>query len=331
MHIAGVGGGTGLPVLLKGLRELSESHENIVTSAIVCVSDNGGSSGALREALDIPAVGDLRNCLVALSGGNPAWADVFQHRLPKTDGLVGHCVGNLIVTALCARSGSVGEAVRQAGELLKSKGCVMPCTETSATLCAEFVDGSVVRGEAQIAHRRQKIRRVWLDPEEPPASTGVLNALASADVIVLGPGSLYTSVIPNLLTRGVARAIRNSRARKIFVCNLMTECGETDGYTAADHVNAIEQYLGRGVIDVCVMNSRPFAPRLLANYMLAGASAVECNWEEVARLGIAPVASDLVEENSAQLRHDSLKLARLIAALAQGRRAPWRETLCVAS
>jgi uncharacterized cofD-like protein len=193
------------------------------------------------------------------------------------------------------------------------------------------VDGSVVRGEAQIAHRRQKIRRVWLDPEEPPASTGVLNALASADVIVLGPGSLYTSVIPNLLTRGVARAIRNSRARKIFVCNLMTECGETDGYTAADHVNAIEQYLGRGVIDVCVMNSRPFAPRLLANYMLAGASAVECNWEEVARLGIAPVASDLVEENSAQLRHDSLKLARLIAALAQGRRAPWRETLCVAS
>src|SRR3954452_16912491 len=141
MHIAGVGGGTGLPVLLKGLRQLSESHENIVTSAIVCVSDNGGSSGALREALDIPAVGDLRNCLVALSGGNPAWADVFQHRLPETDGLVGHCVGNLIVTALCARSGSVGEAVRQAGELLKSKGCVMPCTETSTTLCAEFMDG----------------------------------------------------------------------------------------------------------------------------------------------------------------------------------------------
>ncbi|MGH9557874.1 MAG: gluconeogenesis factor YvcK family protein, partial [Bryobacteraceae bacterium] len=228
MNIVGLGGGTGLPVLLRGLKQLRDwgadrcGEDRVSAAAVVCVSDNGGSSGSLRKALGIPAVGDLRNCLAALSG-SPALRDIFQFRMRGDPGLDGHPLGNLIVAALSAKSGNIRHAVHLASSFLDLRGRVLPCTEVSASLCAEFEDGAIVQGETQIAARRAPIRRLWLEPREAPPAPGVLDTIRSADAIVLGPGSLHTSVIPNLLPSGVAAAVRDSSAIKILVVNLMTQ------------------------------------------------------------------------------------------------------------
>jgi uncharacterized cofD-like protein len=324
MNIVGIGGGTGLPVLLRGLRDLSNqrpnatAEEEILPTAVVCVSDNGGSSGGLRRSFGIPAVGDLRNCLVALASSQSPLADVFQRRIQCDGELASHPLGNLIVTALIARSGSLREAVHLAGGLLQSKGDVLPSTDINATLCAEFQDGSVTRGEAEIGARRTKIRRVWLEPEDPPASSGVIQRILAADAIVLGPGSLYTSIVPNLLTAGVAEAIRNSRAVKIFACNLMTEPGETAGFTASDHVRVLNTYLGAGTVQICLLNSQPVNRSALTRYWKGGSDPVRCEDAEIVRAGSLPVSADLLDEQSQEIRHHSAKLARIVVALTRG-------------
>src|SRR5579859_7187481 len=251
LRIVGIGGGTGLPVLLSGLAK----EPRVELSAIVTVADDGGSSGRLRDTLGIPAVGDLRNCLVALSGDESALADLFQHRFSKGDGLEGHALGNLIVAALYQRTGSLKEAMEIVGRLLPLHGQALPATETLTTLCALLDDGRVVRGESRIPEAGRCVRRVWLEPAEPPATRGVLETLTAADAIVLAPGSLYTSLLPNLLVSGVAEAIRKSRAVKVLVCNLLTQPGETTGFSASDHLRVVEQHLGRDVVDYCVVNS----------------------------------------------------------------------------
>jgi uncharacterized cofD-like protein len=321
MNIVGIGGGTGLPVLLRGLKQLRDrsvdgnASDSFSVTALVCVSDNGGSSGSLRQALDIPAVGDLRNCLVALAEGNPALRDIFQYRLTGESGLDGHCLGNLIVSALCARSGNLQQAVHLAAEILQSQGRVLPSTEVSATLCAESENGAIERGETQITARRMKIRRVWLEPPNTPPAPGVLETLASADAIVLGPGSLYTSVIANLLPTGVADAVRNSPALKILVCNLMTQAGETDGYSASDHVRAVQQYLGREGVHICLLNSTPISEDLEAKHARAGTMPVCGDLEEISLRGVVPICLDLLGGGADGVRHDPGKLARWIVGL----------------
>jgi uncharacterized cofD-like protein len=325
MRIVGIGGGTGLPVLLRGLKALSESHQEvgdpqgIFPAAVVCVTDNGGSSGALRRAFGVPGVGDLRNCLVALSSGDPKLADLFQYHLHGSDrGLAGHCLGNLIVTALHARAGNLRRAISLAGEMLQLKGQVLPCTDTSPTLCAELENGTVARGECEIVERRQPIRRVWLEPELPPAASGVLEALAEADAIVLGPGSLYTSILPNLLTEGVAAAIRSSPALKIFVCNLMTEPGETDHLSAADHIQVLEEYIGPRKIAACLLNSQPIGWLLASCHLADGSTPVKRDVMAIAERGIVPLSADLLAEGEPRVRHDPIKLARLVVRLTRG-------------
>jgi uncharacterized cofD-like protein len=321
IKIVGIGGGTGLPVVLKGLKELGTCSDSrkplppLRITAIVSVADNGGSSGRLRLSFGIPAVGDLRNCLVALSDGDPSFPDLFQYRFPDGDGLERHSMGNLIVSALWLRSGNLGHAVKLAGGILGSKGSVLPSTEQAVTLCAEFDSGYHVRGESQISAEKGRIQRVWLEPESPPPSAGVLDALAEADSIVLGPGSLYTSVIPNLLVAGVAEAVRNSPALKIYVCNLMTQPGESAGFTAADHLRALEKYLGPGAVNLCALNTHPIEPDLIDKYGASGSEPVSCNLEEIARMGIAAATEDLLAENGVKMRHDPMKLARLIISL----------------
>ncbi|MBI3894989.1 MAG: uridine diphosphate-N-acetylglucosamine-binding protein YvcK [Acidobacteria bacterium] len=317
VNLVGIGGGTGLPVLLRGLRQFSEglepSAQNPVhISAIVCVSDNGGSSGSLRHHFGIPAVGDLRNCLVALSDGDSLLADLFQYRFSGGNGLNGHALGNLIVTAFCQMSGSLGGAVELSKEVLRSQGCVFPVTEIASSLCAEFESGDQIRGESEITAARGRIARVWLEPGNPPPSCGVLQTLDDADAIILGPGSLYTSIIPNLLVAGVAEAVRNSPALKIFVCNLVTQPGETDGFTAADHLRALETYLGAGVIDVCVLNSQPIARTVEEKYLETGSEPVRWSKDEIARMGVVPAIADLLEESQTKVRHDPIRLARSI-------------------
>jgi uncharacterized cofD-like protein len=322
LKVACIGGGHGLSVLLQGLRQLSgpgqnQSESEIDLSAIVCVSDNGGSSGHLRQSFGIPAVGDLRNCLVALSCGDPLLADLFQYRFAGGNGLQGHSLGNLIVTALLQMSGSLGQAVEMASEVLGSMGNVLPVTEAARVLCAELDSGAVIQGEAQITAARGRIKRVWMEPDSPPASTGVLEAISRADAVILGPGSLYTSIIPNLLVDGVAQAVRNSRALKIFVCNLTTQPGETGGYTATDHLKALETYLGRGVVDICLFNSRPINQTVEKIYLESESEPVQWEEEEIALRGVAPVLADLDAEGPLKVRHDPVKLARAIVTLAR--------------
>src|SRR5579883_2801829 len=327
MKIVGIGGGTGLPALLRGLRQLRErradgiGRDRISAAAIVCVSDDGGSSGSLRRSLGIPAVGDLRNCMVALASGNADLLDVFQYRL-QGEGLDGHAIGNLIVAALSARSGNLRQAIRSASAFLCLQGEVLPCTEESVTLCAEFCDGEVVRGETSIAARGKRIRRVWLDPLDAAPAAGVVELLHNADAIVLGPGSLHTSIIANLLPAGIVEAIRKSAALKILVCNLMTQPGETENYTAGDHVRAVEQYLGRGVLDVCMVNTAAIPEPAASRYASKGSLPVICDGDSMATLGVVPVgldllAADLLAGGAPGVRHDPLKLARWVCALAR--------------
>ncbi len=323
LSIVGIGGGTGLPVLLRGLQPFADGRDSrfavdVKVSAIVCVTDNGGSSGRLRRSFNIPAVGDLRNCLVALSPDDSVLAELFQHRFSDGNGLAGHALGNLIVTALCQKSGSLGRAAALARQLLPLKGEVLPVTEAPVTLCARLQDQTVVRGECEIGAAGGRIEQVWLEPDRVSPAPGVLEAITHADALVLGPGSLYTSLIPNLLVAGVAEAIGRSRALKIFVCNLMTEPGETDGFSAADHLRTLAAYLGPRPVDFCIVNSR-LAP---AGRTRVGrgnrGQPVPCDWQEIERLGAMPICADLLSPREEKIRHDPAMLGHIVISLARG-------------
>lgn len=317
LQIVGIGGGTGLPVVLRGLA--AEPHVNL--SAIVAVTDNGGSSGRLRESFGLPAVGDLRNCLAALSGQQSMLGDLFQHRFFAGD-VDGHSLGNLIVTALYQKMGSLQRAVEIAGELLQLKGRVMPVTEVPATLCARFHDGSAVRGESEISAAGKRIEHVWLEPQDIQPTLGALEIIEAADVIVFAPGSLFTSLLPNLLVPKVAESIRRSRAVKILVCNLMTQPGETDNFSACDHIRVLQGCLGDGGVDFCVVNSGAM-PAGASRYLNAGSRPVVADVDEIAALGVTPVQSGLLHFDDEKVRHNPAELARLIVAIAHGNAQPW--------
>ena len=317
MHrVVGIGGGTGLPVLLRGLARQAD----LSVSAIVSVSDNGGSTGRLRDGLGIPAVGDLRNCLVALSDPTSALASLFQHRFSSAGELEGHALGNLIVAALYQQTGSLLRAIELAGEIMPQRGQAFAVTEMPTTLCASFRDGSIVRGEYQIAAIGGDIERVWLEPHAPPPSQGVLEAIRNADGIVLAPGSLYTSIVPNLLVDGVADAIRNSSAAKIMICNLMTQPGETNGYSASDHLQVIEGYLGAGVIQVVIGDANEGRIRS-RRYLEAQSDFVSFDREALIARGVAAVKASLMDYQDGKIRHDANKLGSLVANLLRARAA----------
>jgi uncharacterized cofD-like protein len=310
LRIVGIGGGTGLPALLRGLCD----RPDVDLSAIVSVADNGGSSGRLRETFSIPAVGDLRNCLVALSRKDSPLAELFQYRFSSGDGLEGHALGNLIVAALHERTGSLRQAIDVASQFLALRGHAFAATEMPTTLCACFHDGVVVRGEWQISAAGGRIERIWLEPGNPPPSPGVLDAIGSANVIVLGPGSLFSSVLPNLLVDGVADAIRRSGAVKILVCNLMTQPGETDRFAASDHLIAIERFLGSDVIDLCVVNSAT-QHRRYGRLCAAGSEPVWCDSERIRDMGVVPIEADLIQQGERPV-HNPDALGRLILKIA---------------
>jgi uncharacterized cofD-like protein len=315
-RIVGIGGGTGLPVLLSGLAR----QTGVSVSAIVTVSDNGGSSGRLRDNFGMPAVGDLRNCLVALSDQGSVLSSLFQHRFKAGSDLAGHALGNLIVAALYQKTGSLIQAIELASQIMPQRGLAMAATEMPVTLCASFRDGSVVRGECQVAAARGEIERVWLEPHSPPASKGVLEAIRNADAVVLAPGSLYTSIVPNLLVDGVAEAICKSAAMKIMVCNLMTQPGETEGYSASDHLGVIESYLGAGVIETMIAGADEARPRS-RRYAEAGAQFVRFDRETIASRGVTAIEASLVERGDGRIRHVSHKLGKVIVNLLRARSA----------
>ncbi|MGZ3460989.1 MAG: gluconeogenesis factor YvcK family protein, partial [Archangium sp.] len=265
-RIVAMGGGTGLPMVLRGLARRAEpklGEPGLDITAVVAMSDDGGSSGRLRRTRGALPPGDVRNCLVALAGGKgtSALSEVFQYRFAGKRGLAGHAVGNLLIAALAELKGDFLEAVRVSGELLGVKGRVLPSTTSPVQLVAQMEDATEVVGESNISRAQGRIRKVLLSPRSPPPVDGILEAIHTADLIAIGPGSLYSSVMPNLLVDGVAQALCETRALKVMVANLMTQPGETDGMDCLDHVRAVRDHVGP-VVDVVLVNCAKPSPEL---------------------------------------------------------------------
>jgi uncharacterized cofD-like protein len=323
-RIVALGGGTGLPTLIRGLKSalfppgwawVSERDRECLT-AVVTAADDGGSSGRLRRDYAVPPPGDLRNCLLALSDGDPIMTGIFNFRFEGTGDVAGHSLGNLILTALSQleQDGFLG-ALKQGSDLLRIRGRVLPSTLEPVILRAEFTDGSEAEGESCIASARRLINRLFLQPNGASLLPEALEAIESADLIVIGPGSLYTSLIATLLVDGLAEAIARSRARVILVMNLMTEPGESDGYTAVDHVLAIHRHAPGVPIDDIVLNTAPISGDLIASYGAQGATPVPSDAQLLRALGYRLLERDLLAAGP-MVRHDPAKLARAVLDLA---------------
>ena len=308
-RIVVLGGGTGLSTLLRGLKKVSTN-----LTAVVTVFDDGGSSGRLRREQGILPPGDIRNCLVALAEAEPLLTKLFTHRFKGGD-LDGHSFGNLFIASMSQVTGDLETAVKECSKVLAIRGRVLPTTLRDVVLCAEMADGAVVEGESAITRAGGAIRRVFLTPARVPALQDVLEAIAEADLIVLGPGSLYTSVLPNLLVDGVVEALRRSPALKVYVCNVMTQQGETRGFRASDHVRVLLEQGGKGLFDYVLVNTRrPRNQALLARYKQEGAEPVEPDVEAIRALGPRPVSEDLISEEEL-VRHDPRKITAALLQL----------------
>lgn len=301
-----IGGGTGLATLLRGLKEYTSNITAVVTTA-----DDGGSSGRLREELGIPPPGDIRNTLVALADTEPLMERLFQYRFDWGDGLKGHSFGNLFIAAMTEITGDFEAAVRESSKVLAIRGRVLPSTLEEVRLHAHFSDGTCVTGESAIPTQGKRIERISLFPEGVKPHHEAIAAIEEADAIVLGPGSLYTSILPNLLVEGIVAAIRGSRATKIFVCNVMTQPGETDGYTASRHLQAICDHVGDGLVEYAVVNDAPIPEAALERYRREGSYPVEPDIERFDAFNVVAVAAPLVDHRDL-VRHDPEKLAQTI-------------------
>lgn len=311
-RVVAVGGGTGLSALLRGLKQCTTN-----LTAIATVADDGGSSGRLRENMGVPAPGDIRNCLVALADSEPLMTELFQYRFNGESGeLHGHSFGNLLIAALTEITGDFEQAVRETSRVLAIRGRVLPHTVDAVTLCARMKDGTVVRGESAITAAGGEIDYVYLDPPNPRGLDEVAGAIAEADLIVIGPGSTYTSVIPNFLVPSVNEAITNASAPRVFICNIMTQPGETTGYSASDHVRAVLRHSGGMPFDYVLMNAAPVPEWVRRRYRTTGADVVEPDYTEVARLGLMPVRANLVSVSSdGWVRHDPEAVTRKLMEL----------------
>lgn len=309
-----IGGGTGLSMLLHGLKAYTTN-----ITAIVTVADDGGSSGRLREEFGMLPPGDIRNCLVALADAEPLMQRLFQYRFAEQSALHGHNFGNLFLTAMTQITGDFERAVQASSRVLAIRGRVVPSTCDRVQLVAEHEDGSVTLGESKISTAAAAIRRIYLEPANCLPTQEALQAIHEADVLVLGPGSLYTSIIPNLLIGGMVEAIVQSKALKIYVCNVMTQSQETAGFTASDHVRTLVTHTSPGILQVCIVNTRPVPAELLDKYQQEDAYPVEADVEAIRALGYQVVPEEVISTQN-YVRHDPDKLARLIAHLAMGTR-----------
>jgi uncharacterized cofD-like protein len=314
LRIVVVGGGTGLSTLLTGLKQYARQGQ-VDLCAIVTVTDDGGSSGRLRREFDILPPGDIRNCMVALSEDETLLSQLFQYRFESGRGLIGHSFGNLFLTALTHVTGDFPRAVRVSSEVLAIYGRIYPSTNANVGLRAVMIDGSVVEGETRISRSRKRIAKLELTPGKVKPLREALEAIASADLISLGPGSLYTSVIPNLLVDGVARAIRRSRGAKAYFANLMWQPWETMAYSAADHVAAIERHGGKGAIEKVVLNRTPLGGAQRRLYAASKVFPVELDVPRIEEMGYDVVMRPLLAKGE-KVRHDPLAIARVAVELA---------------
>ena len=307
-RVVAIGGGTGLSSLLRGLKELTSN-----ITAVVTVADDGGSSGKLRQELGVPPMGDIRNCIAALADAEPAMTRLLQYRFPKSnghsDGLEGHAFGNLLIAAMTDIEGDFEEAVRQSNRVLAVRGQVVPAAPEPVTLSAELRDGELIEGQSRVA-RAQGVERVWIAPEDVRACDEAVQAVASAELIVLGPGSLYTSVLPNLLVPGIRQALERTPAPRLYVCNVATQVGETEGYSLADHLAALRAHGVDQLIDAVLVNNN-FSARAPADYPAAPVK-VDLPLRSSSRPLV--ILRDVVDDENAH-HHDPHKLAAAIISL----------------
>jgi len=307
-RIVAVGGGTGLSMLLSGIKNITNN-----ITAVVSVGDDGGSSGRLRESLDILPPGDIRHCMTALADDEDLVTKLFKYRFKNGEGLEGHSFGNLFLTAMCAITGDMASAVKASANVISIRGRVLPSTLDDMKLVAEMEDGRIVHGESNIPEAGGKIKRLFSEPSDCKALPEVIDAIRNAELIILGPGSLYTSVIPNLLIKEISEEIANSKAKKIYVCNIMSQPGETDGYTVSDHLKALINHSGyKKIVDTVLVNN--YIPENLADkYQKSGSYPITVDLPEIKKLGIKVYAKNLVEpDKNGLVRHSSSKVARNI-------------------
>jgi uncharacterized cofD-like protein len=322
LRVVSIGGGTGLSTLLRGLKRYAapQSPNPLDVTAIVTVTDDGGSSGRLRRDFDVLPPGDIRNCMVALSEDAGLLSRLFQYRFHGGRGLNGHSFGNLFLTALSDISGDFHEAVRQSCEVLAIRGQILPSTTANCQLEAELEDGTIVSGETRISRSRRRIKRIRMVPRPCRPLPEALDAIAKADLITLGPGSLFTSVIPNLLVSGIPAAIAASAAVKAYFVNLMWQPGETSDFRASDHVRSILKHAPKLHLDYAILNSRQIRPALQARYARQAAHPVENDADAIRKMGVEIVLSDLLEE-SETVRHNPELIGEIAVGLArEGRR-----------
>jgi len=326
LRVVAIGGGTGLSTLLKGLKwYVSPSAERLSGEsgkpqisdlcAVVTVSDDGGSSGRLRKELNMLPPGDIRSCIVALSEDEALLSRLFQHRFVKGSGLEGHSFGNLFLAALTSITKDFSEAVRLSSEILVTRGHIHPATTSNVELEALMEDGTRVRGETKITASKVRIKELFLVPHDVEPLPQTLEAIARADLITVGPGSLFTSLIPNLLVRGIAQAIASSPATRVYVCNLMTQANESLGRTAADHIRALNGHAQTRIFDYALLNRKPISDQLKAKYALEGATQVVVDQEAIKELGVIPVLGDYLDEGEVA-RHATDRIARDLLELA---------------
>lgn len=306
-----IGGGTGLSVLLSGLKEYTSN-----LTAIVTVADDGGSSGRLRQEFDILPPGDIRNCLVALADAPALMRDLFQFRFDTNSELSGHSFGNLFITVMTRLTGDFEKAIKETSKVLALKGQVIPSTLNNVVLVAYHEDGTITEGEDNIPKAHRPIKRVMLKPEEPLATPEAIKAIEEAEVIVFGPGSLYTSILPNLLIKEIRDAVVASEAVKAYVCNVMTQPGETDGFRVSDHIKTLVNHSHPRILDYCIINTAEMPTSTLKRYAEKNSYMVVNDTRNIEKLGYRVVESDCIISDDV-IRHDNLKLAQVVLGLLQ--------------
>jgi uncharacterized cofD-like protein len=314
-HVVAIGGGTGLPALLEAIKPSGDGKDSFGLTAIVTVMDDGGSSGRLRRDLGTLPPGDIRNCLAALSEAPEMLKALLQYRFRQGE-LKGHSLGNLLIAGLAEITGDFASAVKNMHDILAIKGRIFPSTTDNVQLVAELTDGSMVRGEAAITRSGYPIQRLHLDPDGCRALPEACDALAEADLVLMGPGSLFTSILPHLLVPELARTLTESRAFKVYVCNLTTQPGETDGFTASMHLDALRSHVPGLSMDAILCNSAPFPAALLKSYERFNAEPVRVDDERLAASGCRLIHTDLLQTDL-YARHDPAKLRRAVFGLFQ--------------
>ncbi|WP_153735671.1 gluconeogenesis factor YvcK family protein [Aquibacillus halophilus] len=309
-HVVVLGGGTGMPVLLRGLKNYP-----IDLSAIVTVADDGGSSGRLRTEMSMPAPGDIRNVIVALSDVEPMLMDLFQHRFKNGNGLSGHSMGNLLLAAMTSVTGDFYNGIKEISRVLNVKGKIYPIANENMFLHAEMTDGEIITGESNIPLANKKIKRVFLKPEPVLPLPEAVQAIEQADLVVIAPGSLYTSTLPNLIVPQIGDALQHTKGKVVYVCNVMTQGGETNGYSAADHVQAITDHIGKGCIHSIIVHNKPILGDVRAVYAEENAEPVIYDTDRLINMDLEIIEADIIDHDRQMLRHDTSKVARLLYSL----------------